>query len=422
MRKYNLVIIIIVFLFLYEPPIFNFNILHILGLISIGYILFHFTYFNKNFSLYKIMLIYFFMFTLVIYMLTVTNISNNNYTNILSPLFWILDIIPISIMLSIYFKRNKYSFYDFINVIIYVSFIQAVISILTFSFSSLQELTIAQLINYGYYDYLIELSKYRIYGFASNLTYSTPILQSVIAVIAVYLSITKNIKYLFFVPFILFSSFVNARTSIIIFLSGLLLIFLTYRIKNLNNFMKFSTRFVLMSLSIWVLFLYLNNSSSETFTWVMNFFDEISIFIRGGIGATQYSYYNYFTSSNTYVLPEGIYLFFGHGFRIMSPSKYAVFSDVGYINDIWLGGLFYSISIYVFFLSILLSVLKSHIIDKKLKIYLTLLLVNTLIISNFKGYIFGMNNLTNFLFLLYFFIVIHNFYFKPSNVYRFEVK
>ncbi|MFP3489316.1 hypothetical protein R0K20_17130, partial [Staphylococcus sp. SIMBA_130] len=86
---------------------------------------------------------------------------------------------------------------------------------------------------------------------------------------------------------------------------------------------------------------------------------------------------------------------FGEGERILSSNDSGVRSDIGYINDIWLGGIFYSFLLYVFFLLLIRDIGRYNNENIRIGKFLYFLLLGTFIVSNIKGYIFVMNNLTN---------------------------
>ena len=119
-----------------------------------------------------------------------------------------------------------------------------------------------------------------------------------------------------------------------------------------------------------------------------------------------HGYFGYISNNDKYQLPSGFYFIFGLGHRIMSNNPYNVNSDIGLINDIWLGGILYTISIYVLFSRILLDIynnVKDRYILNNLMFYL---FTEIFIICNLKGYIFAMNNFTNLVFLCYTFLVL----------------
>src|SRR5699024_10427956 len=147
-----------------------------------------------------------------------------------------------------------------------------------------------------------------------------------------------------------FAAIINARTSLIIFMIGILS-FLLFQNK------KYWTRILLfMTISLLVVLPVLNgpivlNTSNQTFVWVINGFNEIVNFISGN--SVDSGYFAYITERNVYELPKGLGLLFGTGNRTMGGANYlGVSSDVGYINDIWLGGILFSLIIYGLFVFI----------------------------------------------------------------------
>lgn len=401
MRKYNIFVIFIVFLFIYVPPIGKINVLHILGAISWIYIILNNSMVSKIINLNLILKIYAVLSFFWLYLLTVTLVNGTSILNTSFYLFWMFDVIPICIMLNVYFSVKKFKINDFLNILMIVGTIQGVLSIASFFSSNIQDFFVNQLINYGYSERITELASFRIYGFASNLTFSTPIVQGVLTSVSLYLAITKKWNYILFTPLLLFSAIINARTAFVIIAVGIILIFFVGIKIKISSIIRFVVITVVFSVIINVGMSALKENSKETYDWVITGFDEIIQFVESGPNQNV-GYFSYISNPEKYTLPDGLNAVFGIGARILNENNYGARSDIGYVNDIWLGGIIYSICLYLFFLLILVSIGKTNKEPK----YLSILLLCTLIFSNIKGYIFGLNNLTNLLFLIFTFIVL----------------
>jgi len=396
-KKYNVLIIILLFLFIYEPPLFSINILHILGAVSWLYIVVNIRAIFNIMNGSKIIRVFILFLILFFYLILVATINDNSFISSVSYIYWILDILPACIMFTVYFTRKSYNIYDVLNLILIVGTIQGVIAISSFLIPNVKLFFINRLLDYGYSDVYLVLSEFRMYGFASNLTFSAPITQAVISIISIYLAIDRNWKYILVTPIIVFSAIINARTAFIIFVIGILALVISNRNIKLKKVFKALIICIFMICIITIGLSFLYKKSSATYDWITMGIDEILTFFNGN--KSQGKYFEYFTGSDRYVLPKGFGILFGVGERIMG-------SDIGYINDIWLGGIIYSITSYIIFSSFLLDIFKKNSLNGHVNKFLAVFFLGTLIVSNIKGYVFIMNNLTNLLFLIFTFLAL----------------
>ncbi|WP_336866206.1 hypothetical protein [Peribacillus frigoritolerans] len=403
MRRHNLFIVLIIFLFIYQPPILSVNVLHIIGVFSWMYIILNNKLVSKVINFNTVLKIYIILIFFWIYLVIVTLFNENSILNTFDFLYWMFEILPICIMLCVHFSRKKYSIYDFINILLIVGTIQGVAALSAFFVPSIKDSFVNLLVNYGYS--AIDLASIRMFGIASNLTFSTPILQSVLASLSIYLAINKRWNYIFFAPLLFFSAIINARTSFIIIAIGLLAIIIASKRLNFNNFIRVAITGVVLVISINFGSSLLEENSTETFDWIVTGYNEIVDLFKEGPNQTE-GYFSYINSSERYILPDGFGILFGVGERILKANNYGVRSDIGYVNDIWLGGIFYSIFIYLFLILIIYKIGRSIFIDIRLAKFISILLFGTFLFSNIKGYIFTMNNMTNLLFLIFAFLVL----------------
>ncbi len=404
MKKYNIFAIIVLFLLIYEPPIFSFNILHVIGGVSWIYILFHRKIILTNLSFHKLFIIYITFIMIALYIAFISIVNNNSMLAAAPFLYWLIDIIPCSIMVNSIMKQKGYNLDNILTLLLMVGLVQSITAISAFFIPSIKEFFINQFILYGYDEIYFTLSAYRIYGFASNLTFTTPIVQSTLTLISVYLAVNLNYKYLIFTPFLFFSAVINARISFIIILVGVLAMLLCIRPIKLKTIVMTTIIGSMIAIIIMIDMNYIKENAVETYQWIITGINEIRQFFKGD---TSRGYFNYVSNAQRYRLPDGFGLYFGVGNRIMGSNKYNTYSDIGYVNDIWLGGLIYCIFLYSTFTSFLLDFLRSS--NRKLQInwFLFLLFMGSFIVSNIKGFIFSMNNFTSLFFIIYIYFIFH---------------
>ena len=173
---------------------------------------------------------------------------------------------------------------------------------------------------------------------------------------------------------ILFISIIfNARIGMApVIMSGLVLIVFSKQ------------RFKLISASVIFIFIFTNYilitsfsvQNEESIEWGLTFFQE-TIDLLGG--KKTYHTYSELSTSMTFFPDTLLGLFFGEGRRIFGTNIYQN-SDIGYIQQIFLGGLFY-LTLLLMFLWYLFKKAYKYTEDKMLLIIFIL----TLLVVNYKG-------------------------------------
>lgn len=407
MKKISIFYVMLTFLLIYFPPLFaGINTLHIVGGISWVLIIINFKYIKiGNVKELIKTLLFFCFFIMYIYLVSFFN-KNPPIQSISSLLFILLDIIPAAFVLSRYFKLKKYTYYDILSFFLLIGMIQALFSIFAFFIPEVQNFFIGRMLNYGYSDVYSSILTYRLYGFSSTLTYTMPIVQTIFSLLSIYMSISKNYKYIFLTPVLFFSAIINARISIVIFAVGIVLLsaFIIFEKKN-----KVNLFYLLMILVFSFLILVITSpnldSNEGVFSWIEQGFKEITLLFSG----EKVGYFNYLNDKTKFILPENnTQKLFGTGINLMyGDFKYMVKSDVGYVNNIWYGGIFYTISTIFFFISSCLKIFKKSNYSNEIK-YLSILFITTFIVSNIKGVIFGVNDFMILFIIFYMSFVINN--------------
>ena len=101
---------------------------------------------------------------------------------------------------------------------------------------------------------------------------------------------------------------------------------------------------------------------------------------------------SYFVKESTWETPHNIaQLLFGTGVRVMGGSTYGVRTDVGFINDIWYGGIIYTLSLYFGLFKWMRREIRSDSISAEFKT-ITNILFLILLVANIKGQSFRIND------------------------------
>lgn len=391
-KKFNLLIILSLFITIYQPPIVSINLMHVVGLFSILYLLAKHGI-HVRFRVLEWKLLFSFI-SIFLYLVTTVVIRNNkNLLNSIYPLYFIFNVIPFGIATKQYSDAHGATEIDFLNLCIFIALIQAFLSILAFIIPSVQGVFINMLLSYGYEKSYIEMMTYRAYGLSNGLTYATPVYQSVLAVIAFVYPSSRSLQYKVIGVLLTFSALINARVSLIVISVGSLSYFVFSR-----DILKKKFGLLLAIIMVGVIFSVLimplvQISTPATYDWVIHGLEDIaSIF---GKERSSYSYFNYLTDKTRFGIPQDLLgLLFGKGSTVMGGrGGFGISSDIGYVNDVWLGGIPFAILNMVLFLYIFRKLRISNI--RLISFVGTFLIILTPII-NIKGNIYSTNSLMHF--------------------------
>lgn len=383
-----------VFIILYMPPLLPFSSLHIFAIIAWFHILTHIGTYKAFFNVNTLKKNVFYMTLIMLYLFFVMALNGREISNIVGELYSRLGAIAFEMIPAacyVVYKASKRRV-EIIDLIIFAATIQGVISVITFLVPSIQNFIVSIMVSNGYSDVYLNFTSYRLYGVSYSMLFGMPIVNSIIGVIALYRSLSKGWKYLVYAILIAFSAIINARISfVVLIISFLYMLYEVVRIRGAKNAKKVF-RFLLYTSFIFVVGTWIFNYMSESYErivigWISGL-QNISALIFNEDNASRY--YSYYRGNATWQLPDGILSkFFGTGQRVIrGNSTYK--SDIGYINDIWLGGFFYTILIY---LSVIRETLHLNSWFKKMNGFrfagINFLLI--LIVVNIKGSIVGIN-------------------------------
>ena len=339
-----------IFSLLYMPPVFRFNILYLLGLIAWTYIGMN-NFRQITYLRYKnIGYIYIIFVVLFLYAIFVSILNGKICKDMLVPIiFFAFLIIPGCVYISEMCLRYRFSWLNFLDCMLLVGNIQGILTLLFYICPSLRTIYIDRLISRNLLWEYSEtyLYSYRYFGLAQAVITYMPLVQVILALLAMYLGLSQSKKYFIYIPLLLFSSFINARSPILIFGVGCILLFL---FKSKNSYQQYSFRklilfFVSISL-ISILFIKLKSSDSMYKIWMQEGLNSIGNLFMGQKAGI---FDKYLLNSAWWQLPTDIVsLVFGVGHYIVSEPYKGFFTDVGYVNYIWNGGLIFFIILIIF--------------------------------------------------------------------------
>lgn len=405
-KRWNIWILMGLFCLLYNPPILPFNSMHLVGVLSIFYLLLRLGRafeMIRSFAVGGVFLALFLWFGFLL--LTVVLLHSEPFVLASSPLYFIIDIVPFGMAMRLVFNDNGWNVEDFISMVVIVAIIQAFLAVTAFLSSDVQDFFVSKFLDYGYGDVVVTLSRYRFFGFAGGLTFEMPILQSIVALLVIHPSRKVQLLDYCVALLLFFSGVINARIAIVVVAIGFFVMFVLDRTP-LKKRLKHGMILLLSSVvGIIILLPIISTYAPTTYNFVVGGVEDITAFIfRGDTREEQLGYFSYITDPEKYRLPGRVMeVLVGVGHRTMGmKERYGFSSDIGYINDLWLGGLVYMIPLYLFFALIMIKLWKNRN-DRVSYIGILCLIMYPFI--NIKGIAASANAFSYFLFLLYIVVI-----------------
>lgn len=301
-----------------------------------------------------------------------------NYVDWISNIIFPVHLINFVALIIYYEKVYKFksNFFDFL---LKIGLIQAIISFIMVVVPPFKSL--ANYLYTGGEDLSIRIAgitESRIYGIGSGYTVTLPFIQALFAVFALQLYYkSKKIRYIIYSILLIASSLLNNRTGFIIYL----IIFVVYIIRlclynvNAKSIIVGIISLVFLSSS----FLVISRFSfiKERVDWLFLAINQIWNYITTGTRESNLE----LLFGDQFSLPKGYDLIFGIGkrpFETLTMMPYYNFqSDIGYINDLFKGGLFYTVPLYLSTFYLIIRRIKDNFLAISLTIFL--------LIANYKA-------------------------------------
>lgn len=218
----------------------------------------------------------------------------------------------------------------------------------------------------------------RIYGISSDYTFGTPIYHGLLAGIAVY-DIIKNGRrknYYLYILLILAAVFLNGRTGLVVFLLVSVVSMFYWYIKRHQKMRILGATAALVFVVIGSLGV-LQYASPSTYSFVNSFIDDTKNLVVDGKLTGNYQV----LLGESLHLPQNEQLVFGEGYRVYDSDavdRFGFRSDIGYVNDIYMGGLVFALMSYLSLFYFLVYRSQENMV-----LFLTIALIGMIV--NFKG-------------------------------------
>lgn len=397
-RGINLLIIVLIFLTVYYPPIMSFNVLYIISPISMLLLFYESALKKKNIVIGKSFLkICGMLLIVLLHQVVMSLVSGGNVLVSISQILLILvGVLPVVLLIYNLIAFYKISLEQVMNDIITVGVIQSILAIIAYINPGFQKWFIDRMIVYGYEaSRFSSLSSFRWFGVATQLGFTTPMVQAIIAILCIYLGMEKSWKYHLLAALLLFSAVINARTSIVLFVVALFFVIFFYFKSNcnrraLNKFLLFSMSFVILIVVALNVMKYI---SPQNYLWAVQ---GLVTSIFGGQEKEEMYLMtgSFFLDKDNWMMPAGGDFLCGTGYSL-DQANYSYYTDIGYVNDVWKYGFLLSIIIFICLAKLMLSI-KSTRIGWVFSISFLVFFL----LGNLKGDLVTMNTFTPFVLLI----------------------
>lgn len=308
----------------------------------------------------------------------------SNELRLLQNNFIIIQIMHGLVLLDI-LKRNHFKKDEIIKLLLNLALIQGIICILMLLMPQFKE--IALNLYYIGREENIFISRSRIYGISSDYTFFTPVYHGILASVAAIYAIFKSYKYLFYLPFILLAILLNGRIGLIVFVIGTIVGYFVILMSG-KQIIK-TVRYIFIIIIIMGISLVgLREVSPYTYDWILGGVEDTIVLLTNNELKQ-----NYTALFDTMLyFPEGCSLIFGEGHRVYGEHGitrgYIYPSDIGYVNDMFMGGIIYISILYGSILKFLLSRHTNRLMGIKyrnMNRVISIALVSMLLVANYKG-------------------------------------
>lgn len=266
----------------------------------------------------------------------------------------LVEVIPISIFFSILFSRFGFNCNDLVDNLIAVALIQSSIAFATLIFPELRYTILTVMARNGLDLRQFGFLGYRGYGIATNFTFAMPVFHAIMAVLSFSRALKGHFSYYLFCLPLLFTAIINARIGLFLFAFGVFLVVIQ-QVGRRKKILRLVVSFLILFLVGISVVPIVANLSPLTAEWIMTSIEEVRTFLLEGSNEGYFS-----VVSNMFHLPGGFHLFFGVGNTPFGGQMYGLVpnSDVGYVIDIYIGGLLLSVMLGIFLLFLTVRAIK----------------------------------------------------------------
>ena len=399
--RINLLIVIGMYLIIYNPPLLKFNFILVIGPLSVLYLLCNRKQLREYMNLKPVIITECILAVMLGYLMLIAVLNHNPVTIFAYLVYWIAGDIPFALAVWISLRKRGQDFDDLLDHVLIAGLIMAATAILAFLVPPVKAFFTDRMRDYGIP--LTDLhAGFRNFGLAANMTSTASFVQAVLASVALYRGIRgKKWIWLAMFPVLAFSANLNTRASLVFILAGMAAVMATILYtrdwKKAGIYAAFAVVCIVIAHFGLQLIKYMNPRSFE---WYSNGVNQLQAFAANGEASDGY-FGMLAEMTNVNVFPKGIKMIFGAGMTIAAGTEEGIHSDVGFINDLWRGGLIYSLAVMGCFAWMLVRILRNRRIAREDGIFFAALFLMTFVPNNIKGSFFIHSDVTTVIWILY---------------------
>lgn len=413
-KLYYVYLIIYLFLMIYKPAIFSISMNYTMLAWAVVGIFFNtkgILAINKNFIKSNRFLLQFNKMMIIIcgYLIIGLFFTSKDFS--LLKFYYISFANVIEIYYAfILFNKCKLDKNGVVRLIIIVGLIQSFICIIMVMLPNIR----LQVLNYIFNnmndpELLVRAYDERIYGIAGEYLYTIGLIHGFMALISFrYIIENKSIQYAILTILLIIPAFLNARVGVICCLISISIVVICVLIFGKMEKKVKIIKSILVSIILIVALSYLCQMFiPNTFSWIIYGFQSVMDLVTG----TENKYYGSLTSSFIF-WPKGLNFIIGSG---TFPSGkdyfylYGVTSDIGYVLDVYIGGIILSILFYSLCVKIIVTGWKNKQLIDKVFIISSIVFMA---LANYKGRIAGAYD---FLFLVFMYFRFEEYLYKDNK-------
>ena len=411
-KSISLPVIIGMYLLIYNPPVFSFGIIRFnciwpVGIFSAAWVLLNLKTLKEQMNLRAVVGTEIVLGVILAYLMGIAVLHHRPVSAFGYIVYWMAGDIPFAIACWMVLRKRGLGFPELLDHLLITGTVMALTAVAAFLIPAVNEFFTEIMVSYGI-PYSVKLAPYRNFGLAANLTSTASYALAMISGIAFYRAVRG--KPLWLIPFVLmaFGANINSRASIVLIPVGIAAAgagaLWSRDRKMILRFFAFAVpaaalAYFGLGAVRWV--------NARTYQWLTAGIQQIGSFAAGGetnVEAAAGSADGYFGELKLMFrpgfLPGGTDLVFGAGRSISDGIENGIHSDVGFVNDVWRGGLVYLFGIIALYLRTLWQMARSRTIRRHDGVFLALMLLGVFVITNIKGSFFIHSDVTAVVWLL----------------------
>ena len=317
-------------------------------------------------------------------------LNRNPVTEFAYIVYWMAADIPFAVGCWVFLRKKGLGFEELLDHILWAGVVMAATALAAFFIQPVKDLFTGAMESYGI-PYVKNLSVYRHYGLAANLTSTATYAEAMLACIALYRGLRGKAGWLAAFPALAFAANINSRTSIFMMMAGMAAVFFAQLFsKNPKEIGKTALAIALAVAAAYFGKELVRLVQPETYKWLTTGMGQVTDLVTEG----KADGYFWRLERDIRNLPTGSRLFFGVGLGILLDNKYGVTSDVGFVEDMWRGGLVFTLPLLFLYGRTLWRILRCKALEKRDGIFFAGLFFVIFLINNVKGSFFIHSDVT----------------------------